>query len=166
MKRLAGGLASGWLHEHLNVGDFVLAGRPAGEFVLSASKRPVVLLSAGIGITPMVSMLHALRADHRSVSFIHGTRTPAQMALIDEVRKLTGSSPRQSLTVLASTQSPQGVAVSDVRPGRVTIDVLQSVLPDLNATFYLCGPAAFLADLTAQLHNAGVPEEQVVVESF
>ena len=166
VKRLASGLVSGWLHEHLNVGDFVLAGKPAGDFVLSASERPVVLLSAGIGITPMVSMLYALRTDHRSVYFIHGVRTPGQMALMDEVREFTDSSPRQTLTILASAQGPQDLAVSDVRPGRVTIDVLQSVLPDLNATFYLCGPAAFLADLTAQLHNAGVPEEQVVVESF
>jgi ferredoxin-NADP reductase len=148
------------------VGDFVLAGKPAGDFVLSASERPVVLLSAGIGITPMGGMLYALRTDHRSVYFIHGVRTPGQMALMDEVREFTDSSPRQTLTILASAQGPQDLAVSDVRPGRVTIDVLQSVLPDLNATFYLCGPAAFLADLTAQLHNAGVPEEQVVVESF
>jgi Na+-transporting NADH:ubiquinone oxidoreductase subunit NqrF len=114
---------------------------PAGEFLLDHSRRPVVLVSAGIGVTPMVSMLRALveSAESRPVWFVHGARDGANHALADEVR------------AMAAAREGVRTHVSFSRP-----------LPE----DYLCGPIAFMADLQAELEALGVSPDQIHSESF
>ena len=95
VKREAGGLASGFMHEQLETGSIVEARLPAGEFVLHEADAPAVLISAGVGITPMLSMLHALAAggDKRQVLFVHGTPDGHRHAFADETRSLAAKRP-------------------------------------------------------------------------
>ena len=169
VKRESHGLVSNYLHENLDVGDIINARGPAGDFVLRESSRPVVLVSAGIGVTPMVSMLHELtdQADERPVFFVHGARSGREHALADEVRDLTRRNPNaRSLTLYSQPDTDDRKGRDFDRVGRVRASLLAELNPELNADFYLCGPTAFLADLTAGLEALGVPGDRIIVEAF
>ena len=169
VKRESQGAVSRHLHDSLEVGAIVSARVPAGEFVLDHGTRPVVLVSAGIGVTPMVSMLHGLAesAESRPVFFVHGARDGKHHALAEEVRSLVAAS--DDLHRHISFSRPNGEDREghdyDAR-GRVDGALLASILPDLDAEFYLCGPTAFMAGVQTELEELGVPSEQIHSESF
>ncbi|MEJ3651952.1 MOSC domain-containing protein [Actinomycetes bacterium KLBMP 9759] len=170
VKREPGGLASGHLHEGVTVGTTVSARAPRGRFVVQPGTRPVVLVSAGIGITPMLAMLEELAAGRpggREVFFVHGARSSREFAFGPHVRDLVASGSRLHSLLLFSRPRP------DDRPGidfdlsgRVTAAVLDEVVPGLDADFYVCGPVAFMADVVAGLLARDVPEERVRYEFF
>ncbi len=168
VKREPRGLVSNYLHDHLDVGDIIGARSPAGDFVLRESSRPIGV-SAGIGVTPMVSMLHELsdKADERPVVFVHGARNGSQHALADEVREVVRRNPRARSVTLYSQPNVQDREGRDFdRKGRVDAQLLAELNPALDADFYLCGPVAFLADLSAELESLGVPGDRIIVETF
>jgi len=169
VKREAHGLASRHLHDAVEVGAIVDARAPAGEFVLRPGNRPVVLLSAGVGLTPMVSMLHALAdpEEQRPVWFIHGARHGRHHALSTEVREVATGNDRIGVRVAYSRPRAEDVLGRnyDVR-GRVDGDLVAGLLPDLDAEFYLCGPTGFLSSLSAELEARGVPAARVHAETF
>jgi ferredoxin-NADP reductase/predicted pyridoxine 5'-phosphate oxidase superfamily flavin-nucleotide-binding protein len=169
VKREPQGTVSRHLHDSLEVGATLSARMPAGDFVLDHGSRPVVLVSAGIGVTPMVSMLHDLAAspESRSVWFVHGARDGEHHALADDVRSLIAA--RDGLHAHISYSRPlaedrQGRDF-DAR-GRVDGALLASILPDQDAEFYLCGPIAFMADVQSELEALGVSPAQIHSESF
>jgi len=168
VKREPRGLVSRYLHDALEVGDLVQARPPAGDFVLRDSSRPVVLAAAGIGVTPLVSMLHALAAsaDSRRVTFVHGVRDARHHPLKDEVAALAGRHPNlRSLSVYS--RPPAGTAGGDRGDhGRVTAAMLLEHAGNRDADFYLCGPPSFMADLGSGLAEAGIPRARVHVETF
>ena len=169
VKREPHGLVSRHLHDNVEVGDIVSSRKPDGEFVLEHSGRPAVLLSAGIGVTPMVSMLHALTADEndRPVYFIHGARDGSHHALADEVRDIADLNDNVHLVVAYSQPAVNDVEGLDYdRRGRVTGKLVEEVVSDLDADFYLCGPTRFLADVTAALGDLGVGAERIHTETF
>ena len=169
VKREPQGLVSSYLHDHLEIGDIISARNPAGDFVLRDSSRPIVLVSAGIGVTPMVSMLHELsdKADERLVYFVHGARNGRQHALADEVRELVRRNPQaRSVTLYSQPDAEDREGRDFDRQGRVDAALLAELNPALDADFYLCGPVVFLADLTAQLEALGVPGDRIIVETF
>ncbi len=169
VKRESRGIVSRHLHDSLEVGAVVSARLPAGDFVLDHGQRPAVLLSAGIGATPMVSMLHALARspESRPVWFVHGARDGEHHALAREVRALTEASEVVRTHVSFSRPLPEDIEGRDFdAKGRVDAALLQSILPDLDAEFYLCGPIAFMADLQTELEQFGVPSDQIHSESF
>lgn len=170
VKREPFGRASRWLHDRLAPGDRLRAGAPAGEFVLEPGDRPLVLLSAGIGITPMLSMLHALAhdaTDTRPVWLIHGARDGAHAALLDEARWLVSARAGARSSVSFSRPLDTDRPGSDFdRRGRVDGTLVRALVGDVDADYYLCGPAAFLSDLTTDLRRRGVPEERIHTESF
>ena len=169
VKRESRGLVSNYLHENLEVGDVINARSPAGDFVLRESSRPIVLASAGIGITPMVSMLHELtnEADDRPVFFVHGARNGRQHALADEVRDLVRRNRHaRSLTLYSRPDADDREGRDFDHSGRVRASLLAELNPELDADFYLCGPTAFLAELTAGLEALGVPGDRIIVEAF
>lgn len=169
VKREPKGAVSRYLHDQLEVGDMLDATTPGGDFVLAPGDRPIALVSAGIGITPMVSMLHQLAKDPlaRSTWFIHGARNGSQHALADEVRAVTEHNAHINSHVAYSR--PQGndqPGLDHHSVGRVDAELVASLLPDLNAEFYLCGPTRFLSDLKTQLEAAGVHPDHVHAETF
>ncbi len=168
VKREQRGLVSRYLHDEVQVGDVILAGTPGGTFVLeSGSTRPAVLVSAGVGLTPMLPMLHALVGTETPVSFVHGARDGKHHSLREEVQALVDANENASVHVMYSRPGESDVEGRDYHsPGRIEIDLFEKLLPGLDADFYLCGPAAFLADLRQGLRDAGVPIGRIHSESF
>jgi ferredoxin-NADP reductase/predicted pyridoxine 5'-phosphate oxidase superfamily flavin-nucleotide-binding protein len=169
VKREPFGVASRHLHDAIAPGAFVDAHRPAGEFVLAKPDRPVALISAGIGVTPMVSMLNALVDGPmpRPVWFIHGARDGAHHPLSDEVRALAAKREHAHVHVAYSRPRADDVPGVDYdSTGRVDADLVATLVPDLDAEFYLCGPTAFLADVHMCLMARGVAAERIHTEAF
>ncbi|MEZ4216847.1 MAG: pyridoxamine 5'-phosphate oxidase family protein [Myxococcota bacterium] len=170
VKREAHGLASRFLHDAVAVGQRLATAAPQGHFTLDADgERPVVLASAGVGLTPLVSMLHALVAADtgRPVWFVHGARDGAHHPLRREVERLAARATRARVHVAYSRPAPGDVRGRDyASAGRVDGARLERLVPDLDADFYLCGPRPFMAALHAHLEARGVPRDRVRSESF
>jgi ferredoxin-NADP reductase/predicted pyridoxine 5'-phosphate oxidase superfamily flavin-nucleotide-binding protein len=169
VKREPQGVASRHMHDALEVGATVTARAPAGDFILDHGPRPVVLVSAGIGVTPMVSMLHALveRGEERLAWFVHGARDGKHHPLAREVAALAAKSEQVTAHVSYSRPLPDDRRDRSFdAEGRVDGALLQSLHPDLDAEFYLCGPIGFMAELRTTLEQRGVPGERIHTESF
>ncbi|WP_343311950.1 PAS domain S-box protein [Ancylobacter crimeensis] len=169
VKREAAGTVSRWLHDEASVGTKVGVGAPAGDFVLPVdSARPVVLVSAGVGLTPMVAMLEEVARSHapRRIHFVHGSRDGGAHAFAGEVRALAKQADAQ-VTVFYSQPRSQDVAGRDHDvAGRVTVDWLAGHTPLDEAEYFLCGPLPFLRDMASGLAARGVPRERLHCEFF
>lgn len=166
---LPAGVSSSFLHDQVEVGDVLSAEGPRGDFVLdTCSSRPVVLLSGGVGLTPMVSMLHALAsAPDRLVVFIHACENGDVHALRDEVSALAATRP--GVTVHFCYRSPTERDRSDRKfhsEGLVSREMLQRLLPLDDYDFYLCGPPPFMQAVYATVRGLGVPKARVAYEFF
>ncbi len=170
VKRHPQGVASRCLHDRVGVGAIVSARAPAGDFILDpSSPRPVVLVSAGVGLTPLLSMLHELvgGGDSRSVWFVHGARDGRHHALANEVRDLAARAPDVRLHVAYSQPRPEDELGRHYdSAGRVDGALLEKLLPGLDGDFYLCGPTGFMASVQEHLEARGVPSERIRSETF
>jgi ferredoxin-NADP reductase/predicted pyridoxine 5'-phosphate oxidase superfamily flavin-nucleotide-binding protein len=168
VKREPHGLASRHLHDAVEVGSIVSARAPAGDFVLDHGTRPLVLVSAGVGVTPMVSMLHALALQPtRQVHFVHGARDRRHHALAEEVRSAAATRENATLHVAYSRPRVEDRAGEHYdSEGRIDGALLDRILPDLDAEYFLCGPVGFMAGLAADLEARGVAPEHIHSESF
>jgi ferredoxin-NADP reductase len=169
VKREPAGTASGYLHDHVQVGDVLEVAAPRGSFVVRDGSRPVVLVSAGVGATPVLAMLHGLAAaqDPRPVWWVHGARSDLEDAFRNEVADLLQRLPdAHRLTAYSQPRpgAPNGTD-ADIH-GRVGLAALEQAGVPMNADFYLCGPPGFLRELTGALAARGVPAAQVVTEVF
>jgi ferredoxin-NADP reductase/MOSC domain-containing protein YiiM len=163
------GAASNYLATGLKAGDTLEVSAPRGSFVLRAGDRPVVLLSAGIGVTPVLAMLHALATEPsaRMVWWLHGARDGNENPFAEEARALLKRLPRGRSYVQFSNPRPEDVpGVRFDAPGRLEMAVLEHLGVSREADFYLCGPTAFLRDFTAGLAAWGVARERVHTEIF
>ncbi|MCV3271839.1 FAD-binding oxidoreductase [Roseobacter sinensis] len=169
IKREGQGLASRYLHDSVQVGDRIRARRASGEFVVPCSNCPLVLVSAGVGLTPMVSMLHAAvseRAD-RSVWYVHGARSGAHHALKSEVDALVARRPNLvAHTLYSRPEETDRPGIDFHETGRVTAKTLLNLTPGDDAHYMLCGPAKFIADIRDGLEAAGVPAQHIHFETF
>jgi ferredoxin-NADP reductase/MOSC domain-containing protein YiiM len=169
IKREPDGVGSKFLHEHVHPGDVLDVAAPRGNFALRDGERPVVLLSAGIGATPMLAMLHALvvAGSGREVWWLHGARNGREHVFADEVDRLLGSLRHAHRIVAYSRPTPDDVPGERFdTTGRLTIETIQSAGIPANADYYLCGPEAFMRTLSAGLTARGVPPEQISTETF
>jgi len=170
VKREPQGLASGWLHDAASVGTRLKVAAPAGEFFLDAeSERPVVLLSGGVGLTPMVAMLEGLAASgsQRSVHYIHGTHDRTTHAMRDHVRTLSASTGSISVTDFHQSPLADEVAGRDYDiAGIITDEWLVANTPVTEADYYICGPRPFLRHAVAALSLAGVSASRIHYEFF
>jgi len=170
VKREAGGLASGLLHDRVAVGDLLEVGAPRGEFTLDVdASGAVVLLSAGVGVTPVLAMLGALAGSgsDRPVWWIHGARSSAEHNFAHEARELASKLPAARLHVRYShpqRDDRQGLDFDDV--GRIDLDSLLGLGVPRDADFYLCGPSGFLRELTGALLGWGVDPTRLHREVF
>ena len=169
VKREPLGAASRHLHDRVEVGQILDARKPAGEFLLPCGRCPVVLVSAGVGVTPLASMLHALVQQHtaRPVWFIHGARDGAHHPLAREVRDLATQRSGIRLHVAYSRPRPDDEAGTDYdSEGRVDDALLADLVGDHDAHYLLCGPTVFMADLQTGLERRGVPADRIHTETF
>ena len=170
VKREAGGVASVLLHDRVAVGDVLEVGAPRGDFTLDVDATgPVVLLSAGVGVTPVLAMLGALAraASERPVWWFHGSRSGVEHAFAAQARELVTRLPAARSHVHYSRpqgDDRQGTDYDAV--GRIELESLLDLGVPRDADFYLCGPSAFLRDLTAALLGWGVQPERLHREVF
>jgi ferredoxin-NADP reductase/ferredoxin len=163
------GLGSNYLHDHVREGDVLTAAGPMGDFYLDeSSDRPVVLLSGGVGLTPMVCMLHRLVRDtRRTVHFIHACEHGDVHAFGDEVNALAQS--REGVYVHFCYRQP---TEHDIQAGLfhstglLSKAQLQALLPLDDYDFYLCGPSGFMQANWRALRSLGVPENRIQYEFF
>ena len=169
IKREPGGAASGYLHTEVGTGDVVEAAAPRGSFVLRPGIRPVVLISAGVGATPVLAMLHALAAEAlpREVWWVHGARNGAGHSFASETGDLLKQLPNAHRLICYSAPGPGDLPGGDFdHAGRLTGPVLDQAGVPADADFYLCGPAQFAHDLGAHLASRGVLPDRVKTEAF
>lgn len=162
VKREPGGQVSNYLHDQLKVGDTLELFPPAGAFVLQEGTGPVALISAGVGITPMLPMLQAALAAGRRVHFIHCARDAHAQAFGPALQVLAAEHAGQLFYYRVHGQGDQGDAL-----GRLDYDLLRRWLPggkELEA--YFLGPKAFMGDVKRWLGELGVPAGQCHWEFF
>ncbi|GBQ37027.1 NO-inducible flavohemoprotein [Gluconacetobacter azotocaptans] len=170
VRRVRGGVVSEWLHDSMQDGTSLLVSAPAGDFTLAdPTPTSVVLLSAGVGLTPMISMLGALTTAEQPtpIRYIHGTRSARTEAFGAYIRTLSAPG-RVRGDVFYSRQAPaedEPAAALTCHAGRITPAWLKTQI-DGNATYYICGPDDFMRDMVAVLKEAGLAKEQVRYEFF
>ena len=169
IKREPNGPAGTYVETELRVGDFIDTSAPRGSFILGPGAGPVILLSAGIGATPVLAMLQALAAggSQREVWWVHGARNSGEHAFAAEVQALLKLLPHGHRHIRYSTPGPTDrPAVDFDAAGRLSVNTLRELGVPRDADFYLCGPAAFMSNLTADLANWGVPAKRLHSENF
>ena len=169
IKREMNGVASSYLHSHVRVDDILEVSAPRGSFTLLSGDRPVVLLSAGVGATPVLAMLHALADElsQREIWWIYGARDGGDHPFLQEARALIHLLPRGRAHIRYSQPRPEDQLGTDFdTAGRVSATVLQQIAVPRDADFYLCGPPSFLRDLTAGLSAWGVNKTSIHKEIF
>ena len=174
VKREGRGGVSDWLHDHGTPGTVIEATAPRGGFVFdSPPNRAVVMISAGVGITPMLAMLNDLLVNngrtrhHAPIWFIHGARSGARHAFAAHLRRKAElhSNLRVHVRYSAPTEV-DGLGRDYDGVGRVDTALLKSVLPFDDYDFYLCGPPAFMQSLYDGLRALNVPDVRIRLESF
>lgn len=169
IKQEVDGIASTFLHTHIRVGDVVEVAAPRGSFTLRAADKQVVLLSAGVGATPVLAMLHALANENsqQAVWWLFGAPNRDDHPFAAESGKLINTLPNAKSHIRYSHPGPQDRQGIDFdEPGRLSADVCANLGVPRDADFYLCGPPAFMQDLTTGLAAWGVPGSQVHAEIF
>ncbi|MFC5068337.1 PAS domain S-box protein [Flaviflagellibacter deserti] len=170
VKREPNGTVSKWLHDHVAPGTVINVMPPSGSFILKPDHaRPIVLLSGGVGLTPMVCMLEAIAAGHTKspVQFIHSTISSSTHGFGKHVRKLVESLPDASATFFYSQPRDVDVSGRDYdQAGRLTMDWLKAHTPIEEADYFVCGPIPFMRTFVNGLAEAGVPTDRIHYEFF
>jgi ferredoxin-NADP reductase len=163
------GRAGAYLKSHVRAGDVLDASAPRGGFVLRAGEGPVVLLSAGIGATPVLAMLQSLAAttSRRQVWWLHGARNGESHSFAHDVRSLVAALPHGRSHVCYSRPAAGDKLGKDYdSAGRLDVATLDALGVPLDGDFYLCGPLPFMHDMTAGLAARRVPPDRIHTEIF
>ena len=158
VKRERDGAASGYLHTRLGIGEQLDIAAPRGTFILDRSDAPVLLITAGIGATPALAMLHALADEHsrREIWWLHGARSRSEHAFADEAQELLASLPNAHRHVCYSHPGADDVEGRDFdSAGHLTPSLLVELAPPRDAEAYLCGPLPFMDEMSAGLAATG-----------
>jgi ferredoxin-NADP reductase/MOSC domain-containing protein YiiM len=169
IKQELNGVASTYFHKYVRVGDVLDVSAPRGSFILQSGDRPIVLISAGVGATPVLSMLHALAAETspRQVWWLYGARNRYDHPFAQESRDLVQLLPHSRSRILYSRPGPEDrLGFEFDATGRLGIPVLNELGVPRDADFYLCGPSTFLRDLRIGLSAWGVAADHVHLEIF
>ncbi|WCK56802.1 NO-inducible flavohemoprotein [Aneurinibacillus sp. Ricciae_BoGa-3] len=163
------GVVSTFLHKHVKEGDIIPISAPSGDFYLDMDKQiPVALISAGVGLTPMLSMLNTLVAEQpdRKVYYTHAAINSSVHAMNDHVKQVAKNhSNVKSFVIYQSPTEADKAAQNYDKEGFITLEWMQSVLPK-EADFYFCGPVPFMKEVNKALKKWGVPVERIHYEFF
>lgn len=164
------GIASAYFCDKVRQGDILDVKAPGGSFFLDLGKEmPVVLVSGGVGVTPMLSMAHAIAASgsRREVWFFFGARNSREHIHKDEMLRLAAEHENIRLHVCYSRpEAGDKKGVDYHHEGRVTVELFKELLPSNNYEFFLCGNGAFMKSISEGLEAWGVPEKNVFFEAF
>ena len=163
------GIGSSFLCNHTQEGDVLEVSAPRGIFALRPSQNPVVLLSAGVGATPVMSMLHALAAEgsQQEIWWIFGSRNRADHPFAEESRSLLKQLVHgRGYIVYSRPAAIDRIGIDFDAPGHIDIALLERIDVPQNSDFYLCGPPSFLQSMRNGLRSWGVPDENVHTEIF
>jgi ferredoxin-NADP reductase/MOSC domain-containing protein YiiM/ferredoxin len=169
VKRERGGTVSGYLHTRLAVGDRLDIAAPRGTFILDQTHAPVLLISAGIGATPVLAMLQALAQERsdREVWCLYSARNGREHPFAAEARALLASLPNTQAHVYYSRPGPNDLEGRDFdTAGRLTASVLAELTPPSDAEVYMCGPTSFMDDISAGLAASGFDASRINTEVF
>ena len=167
-----GGLVSSFLHDHVEVGDVLEVKAPAGLFTIEPSEnyRPVVLIGAGIGITPILAMLNSIveHGRERETWVFYGVRDHRDRLAQQHLEELAARHPFVRLHVSYSRPVEENGRVLGTfhRTGRITVELLQELLPASYYDYYLCGPGEMMQSLAEGLRAWGVPDDRIHSEAF
>jgi len=163
------GVAGSYLNSNVRTGAVLDVSEPRGSFTLQAGDGPVVLLSAGIGATPVLAMLHALAASAtpREVWWLHGARDSKSDSFAKEVRQLLAMLARGRSRIWYSRPAADDQQGREYdAAGRLGMKVLDQLGVPRDGDFYICGPSGFLGDLRTGLAAWGVPADRIHSELF
>ena len=164
------GIGSSFFCDGVKEGDILDVKAPNGHFYLDMEKqRPVVLISGGIGVTPMVTMANALTeiGDSREIWFFFGARNGADHMFKEYMDEIVKKNQNVHMHVCYSKPSPTDRKGIDYQhEGRVTVDLFKELLPSNNYDYFLCGPGPFMESITSDLTDWGVPDSWVHFEAF
>ncbi|WP_026907066.1 NO-inducible flavohemoprotein [Paucisalibacillus globulus] len=160
------GVVSNFLHKHVEEGSIIPISAPGGDFVLDQEDtRPLVLLSGGVGLTPMMSMLETTIKENpnREVIFIHAAQSSHVHAMKDHVKELVEAYPQvKSYTIY--DRPVEGDEYD--KEGYIELDWLRSVVPESDAAFYFCGPKGFMRATYQLLKQLEVSDSDIHYEIF
>jgi ferredoxin-NADP reductase/MOSC domain-containing protein YiiM len=162
------GVMSRYIGTRLAVGEVVDVAAPRGDFVLEEGRGPVILLSAGIGVTPLLAMLHALAAERstREIWWLHTTRDRTTHAMAEEARQLLAVLPAGRAQVFYTASGGNGATPTGATRGRLDEAVLAGLGLPSNASTYLCGPISFMDGMRAALTDLGLSANRLHTELF
>lgn len=169
VKRENQGIASQYLHDHIQVGDVIEAKKPKGDFLIKFPTRPVVLISAGIGVTPIMSMLHSLVTMNMTstIHVVYAARHGANAPLLLEMKTIEQTNNNVSLAIAFSQPNDKDVLGTHYdKAGRIDESFLKEHITDLSANFYICGPTNFLTTVLSSLEALSVERHFMHFESF
>jgi ferredoxin-NADP reductase len=169
VKSETSGIGSSFLCNRAHEGDLLEVSAPRGSFTLREGEIPVVLLSAGVGATPVLSMLHALTAvkSRRQIWWIYGARNHADHPFAEESRSLLKQLSRgRGYFVYSRPDSTDKLGVDFDASGHIETSLLSKLDISRESDFYLCGPSTFLENMREGLGSWGVPVENVHMEIF
>jgi ferredoxin-NADP reductase/MOSC domain-containing protein YiiM len=169
VKREPHGTGSQFIHDRLRAGDRLETAAPRGTFLLGSGTAPVLLMSAGVGATPVLAMLHALAAagSDRDVWWLHGARSRAEEPFAAESRSVVESLPRGHRYICYSRPGPDDIQGRDYQTaGRLSPAVLAALGLPRDADTYICGPAAFMAEVSAAVVGLGGDATRIHTEIF
>jgi ferredoxin-NADP reductase len=169
VKNESNGIGSSFLCNRAREGDLLDVSAPRGSFILRPSQNAVVLLSAGVGATPVISMLHTLVAERsqREIWWIYGTRNGVEHPFAEESRSLLKQLSRgREYIVYSRPAAIDQVGTDFDAPGHIDAALLEKIGVARKSDFYLCGPSSFLQNMRDGLRNWGVLAENVHTEIF
>ncbi|MBP2240044.1 nitric oxide dioxygenase [Cytobacillus eiseniae] len=162
------GIVSTYLHSQVKIGDLIEISVPAGEFVLEDnSDKPILLLSGGVGITPMLSMLNHLANKDQKTVFIHAAINGNVHAFIDEVKQIEKNN--EQITSYFCYEKPTASdkeAKVYQKEGYITADWLKDIKVNKESIIYMCGPVVFMQAMYTALIEAGFNKDQIRYEFF
>jgi ferredoxin-NADP reductase/MOSC domain-containing protein YiiM len=163
------GVGGIFMHEQVREGAILEISAPRGTFTLSDGKEPLVLLSAGVGVTPLLSMLHQVAccdAD-REIWWIHSCRNKAYEAFRDEIRSFGLSLPAFHRVILYSSPADHELCGIDYDiKGHLNLQQLQAIKLPVESECYLCGPPGYLHNITDALKAIGIADNKIKFELF
>jgi ferredoxin-NADP reductase len=169
VKREPQGVGSHFVHDEVHPGDLLEVAAPRGAFILQPGEGPVLLISAGVGATPVLAMLDALATGRspRDVWWLHGARNGAEEPFANESRSLVASLASGHRHVCYSRPGPDDVQGRDYdTPGRLSASVLSELDVPRDGDAYICGPAPFMGEISAALAAIGVDRARIRTEIF
>ena len=162
------GVVSNFLHDELAVGDEVILYPPAGDFFFVDRNAPVVLVSAGVGVTPMQAMLETLSAAdyNHPIHYIHACENVAQLSFAERLQEIQQKRSFRQHIFLRETANDEAAQAIEHHTGLSNLAAIQEQLPLSTGDYYLCGPVTFMQFAKQQLLELGVNNERIHYEVF